>query len=109
MVRASDVAVADVEDDQRVNFGCQGRRRRSELQHSVLASRHSLSLSLSELETGLAREIESVARVFGKRDETENTVQDIGHWTVSISIMIGLRVFKYGSILAQIRRPLRPL
>lgn len=68
-----------------------------------------LSLSLSELETGLAREIESVARVFGKRDETENTVQDIGHWTVSISIMIGLRVFKYGSILAQIRRPLRPL
>lgn len=107
MVRASDVAVADVEDDQRVNFGCQGRRRRSELQHSVLASRH--SLSLSELETGLAREIESVARVFGKRDETENTVQDIGHWTVSISIMIGLRVCKYGSILAQIRRPLRPL
>ena len=52
----------------------------------------SLSLSLCELETGLAREIESVARVFGKRDETENTVQDIGHWTVSISIMIGLRV-----------------
>ena len=49
-------------------------------------------LSLCELETGLAREIESVARVFGKRDETENTVQDIGHWTVSISIMIGLRV-----------------
>lgn len=57
-----------------------------------LAAILSLSLSLCELETGLAREIESVARVFGKRDETENTVQDIGHWTVSISIMIGLSV-----------------
>lgn len=42
LVRASDVAIADVEDDQRVNLRGQARRGRSELQNDVLARRHSL-------------------------------------------------------------------
>lgn len=42
LVRASHVVVAYVEDDQRVNLGGQGRRGRSELQHCLLAWRHSL-------------------------------------------------------------------
>ena len=42
LVRASDVAIADVEDDQRVNLRGQAHRGRSELQNDVLARRHSL-------------------------------------------------------------------
>ena len=42
LVRASNVAIADVEDDQRVNLRGQARRGRSELQNDVLARRHSL-------------------------------------------------------------------
>ncbi len=42
LVRASNVAIADVEDDQRVNLRGQARRGRSELQNNVLARRHSL-------------------------------------------------------------------
>lgn len=48
LVGASDIAIADVEDDQRMYLRRQasgGRRRRRKLQHCVLA-RHSLSLSL---------------------------------------------------------------
>lgn len=43
LVGASDVAIADVEDDERVDLRQQARRRRRrrKLQHSVLA-RHSL-------------------------------------------------------------------
>lgn len=42
LVRASYVAIADVEDDQRVDPRRQTRRGRCKLQHSVLVRRHAL-------------------------------------------------------------------
>lgn len=41
LVRTPHVAIADVEDNQRVNPRGKTRRRRCELQHCVLARRHS--------------------------------------------------------------------
>lgn len=44
LVRTSDVAIADVKDDERMNLGRQiRRRRRDELQNGAIAGRHLVS------------------------------------------------------------------
>lgn len=70
LVRASYVAITDVEDDQRVNPRRQARRGRCKLQHSVLVRRHDM-LGIGTGSVGYRESVWSAAQLglgFSRRE-----------------------------------------